>query len=320
MMMMNNQCSEIEDLAKKDTQIMYERIKAVTNRKRLHTGNSIKKKNGTVAMEENEVMDRWKEHVEELFEDVRDEQMQLDVRMEGPPILKEEIERAMQKMKAGKSTGGDKVNIEMLNAVKTFSIEKITKLANTIYEDGNLTEEMCKSIFITIPKKPGTLECNKHRTISIMSQITKIILRVIMERVRAKIRGEVAEEQYGFVEGKGTRNAIFILRMLSERAIEVQKDLYFCFIDYEKAFDRVKHENLIKMLKNINIDGKDLRIIKNLYWSQKAAVRVGDGQSDWIEIMRGVRQGCVMSPDLFALYGELIMRAIREMEGVKIGE
>ena len=153
-----------------------------------------------------------------------------------------------------------------------------------------------------------------------MSQITKIILRVIMERVRAKIRGEVAEEQYGFVEGKGTRNAIFILRMLSERAIEVQKDLYFCFIDYEKAFDRVKHENLIKMLKNINIDGKDLRIIKNLYWSQKAAVRVGDGQSDWIEIMRGVRQGCVMSPDLFALYGELIMRAIREMEGVKMGE
>ena len=129
---MNNQCLEIEDLAKKDTQIMYERIKAVTNRKRLHTGNSIKKENGTVAREENEVMDRWKEHVEELFEDMRDEQMQLDVRMEGPPILKEEIERAMQKMKAGKSTGEDKVNIEMLNAVKTFSIEKITKLANTI--------------------------------------------------------------------------------------------------------------------------------------------------------------------------------------------
>ena len=142
---------------------------------------------------------------------------------------------------------------------------------------------------------------------------------MILERVRGKIRQEVAEEQYGFVEGKGTRNAIFIVRMLSEKAIEMQKDLYLCFIDYEKAFDRVGHKDIVDMLMKIGIDGKDLRVITNLYWNQKAAVRVAGGISEWIEIKRGVRQGCGMSPDLFSLYGEMIMREIEGMEGFSVG-
>ncbi len=75
------------------------------------------------------------------------------------------------------------------------------------------------------------------------------------------------------------RNANFILRMLIERLIEVKKDLYVCFLDYEKAFDRVKHVDLMRMLEGLEIDGKDLRLIHNLYWNQEAAVRVGDNES-----------------------------------------
>ena len=88
---------------------------------------------------------------------------------------------------------------------------------------------MCESIFVAIPKVEGTLECSKHRTISVMSQITKILLRVILSRVRSKIRPEISEEQFGFVAWKGTQNAIYSFRVLSERVTEVQKDLYlFC--------------------------------------------------------------------------------------------
>ena len=278
---LNEQCKEIEELSKRDSQKMYDRVKLLTGKKRLRTGNAIKKKDGKIAMEEEEVLGRWKEYVEELFEDDRGEVPQLNnINMGGPPILKDEIEKAMRGMKEGKAVGEDGVNIEMLKAVKDFSIEKITKIANIIYEEGTITEEMCKSVFITIPKQAGTLECNKHRTISIISQITKLILRVILERVRGKIRQEVAEEQYGFVEGKGTRNAIFIVRMLSEKAIEMQKDLYLCFIDYEKPFDRVSHKDIVEMLMKIGIDGKDLRVIINLYENPKAAVRVAGGRRD----------------------------------------
>ena len=124
-----------------------------------------------------------------------------------------------------------------------------------------------------------------------MSHVTKLLLRIIMMRVRNKLNPEIAEEQCGFVEGKGTTNAIFILRTLIERALEIQKDVYLCFIDYTKAFDRVRHHEIIKELTKLKIDGKDLRIIKNMYWEQTAAMRVEGEISAFQKIKRGVREG-----------------------------
>ena len=163
------------------------------------------------------------------------------------------------------------------------------------------------------------MKCSKHRTLSIMSQITKILLRVILKRIRAKIRPQISDEQFGFVARKGKSNALFTLRVITERAIEVQKDVFACFVDYEKAFDMVKHEDLFNMLKTLDLDGKDLRLLRNLYWNQKAAVRVADEESMRREIKRGVRQGCVLSPDLFNLYSEVIMGDLIELEGIKFG-
>ena len=88
------------------------------------------------------------------------------------------------------------------------------------------------------------------------------------------------------------------------------ENLYLCFIDYTKAFDKVKHNDVIYMLENLNIDSKDLRIIKNIYWQQTAAIRVGNQFGILQQIKQGVRQGCVLSPDLFSLYSKNIMHAI----------
>ncbi|XP_069993113.1 uncharacterized protein [Penaeus vannamei] len=123
-------------------------------------------------------------------------------------------------------------------------------------------------------KKPGAIECELHLIISLMSHIMKLILRIIMARARNEIKFEISEVPCGFVEDAGTRNAIFMIRMLSERAIEMQKDLYVCFIDYTKAFDKVQHAELLKMLETLDLDGKDIRLIRNLYWEQTACMRV----------------------------------------------
>ncbi|GFN99094.1 LINE-1 reverse transcriptase [Plakobranchus ocellatus] len=104
-----------------------------------------------------------------------------------------------------------------------------------------------------------------------------------MLRIRNKIKPEIGEEQCGFVEDKRTSNAIYILRTLIERALEVQ-DVYLCFIDYTKAFDRVRHDEIITDLKQLNIDGKDLRIIKTMYWEQTAAMRVENKTSTFQDI------------------------------------
>ena len=93
-----------------------------------------------------------------------------------------------------------------------------------------------------------------------------------MRRVRNKLLPEISKEQFGFKRDCGTRNAIFVFRILGERSIEMQTDLHIAFIDYEKAFDRVKHETLMNDLKMIGIDDKDLRLLNNLYKEQIAAI------------------------------------------------
>ena len=106
--------------------------------------------------------------------------------------------------------------------------------------------------------------------------------------------------------------------MIMERAIEKQKDLYMCFVDFKKAFDRMRHKLLIDRLGRIGADEADVRLMTNLYWEQKAVVKVGDDRSDWIKIEKGVRQGCVLSPYLFSLYSQLVMDEMEQLGGIKI--
>ncbi|GFS03428.1 retrovirus-related Pol polyprotein LINE-1 [Elysia marginata] len=107
--------------------------------------------------------------------------------------------------------------------------------------------------------------------------------------------------------------------MLMERCIETQKGLYLCFIDYSKAFDKVRHEELFHILNSLGIDGKDLRILKTLHWKQTATVRVGGEHNEETPIAREVRQGCILSPDLFNLYSEMILRELDNIQGIGLG-
>ena len=317
---MNRKCQEVEQLEHTNSRVMHERIKIVTGDRRATKSSVIKDKEGNVLMESTEVLSRWEEYIKELYgDDSRGERPLWDGEMSGPPILRSEIENAVKRMKSGKAAGEDGVVVEMIQAAGEFIMEKITRIANRIYNEGYIPEAMRESVFVTIPKKQGAIDCEKHRTISIMSQIGKVVLRVIRTRLKGKIEENLTEEQYGFRSGKSTTNAIFALNMVIERAVEKQKDLYLCFVDFEKAFDRVKHEEMARMLSQIGVDGKDIRLIVNLYWDQRAAVRVDNEKTEWVPIKRGVRQGCVLSPDIFSLYGQKVIEETEELEGVRVG-
>ena len=307
----NQQCNEIQDLEKKDIQMMYSKIKYMTKKTCAAANSALRNKKGEIVFDNHDILARWVDYIGELFQDDRQElPSDVDKELTGPPILLSEIQEALRKMKYGKAVGNDKINKEMLTAIDNLGINKLHTIVNKIYETGTIPQQMKESIFITLPKKGDLLNCNNYRLISLMSHVTKIIIRVIMARVRNKINPEIGAEQFGFRKGKGTRNATFVMRMLTERAIEMQKDVYVAFIDYEKAFDRVNHEEIIKDLETLNVDGKDLRILKNLYWQQIAAISLDGKLSNWVPIKRGVRQGCVLSPDLFSLYAEIIIRKL----------
>ena len=314
---LEKKCQDIERSCFLNPRIMYKNIQEICHTKKRSTDGCIKTKSGELLMDNDEILNRWSEYIEELYEDNRPEEMSHS-NLEGQSILQDEVRAALHKMKDGKAFGPDNIAIEMLKSLEEIGIVQLTTLLNKIYETGHIPEDLKKSIFVPIPKKPAATECDQFRTISLMSHVTKILLRIIMARIRNKTKPEIAEEQCGFVEGKGTSNAIYILRTILERALEHQKDIYLCFIDYTKAFDNVKHDKLIEILKQLDVYGKDLRIISKMYWEQLAAVRVHDEISSYKPVKRGVRQGCVLSPELFSIYSEMIMRNIVGLKGTAI--
>ena len=132
---------------------------------------------------------------------------------------------------------------------------------------------------------------------------------------------ELPDVKAGFRKGRGTRDQIANICWIMEKAREFQKNIYFCFIDYTRAFDYVDHNKLWKILKEMGIPDHLIRLLRNLYAGQEATVRTGHGPTDWFQIGNGVCQGCILSPCLFNLYAEYIMRnaGLEEAQaGIKI--
>ena len=132
---------------------------------------------------------------------------------------------------------------------------------------------------------------------------------------------ELPDVQAGFRKGRGTRDQIANICCIIEKAREFQKNVYFCFIDYAKAFACVDHKKLWKILKEMGIPDHLTCPLRNLYAGQEATVRNGHGTPDWFQIGKGVRQSCILSPCLFNLYAEYIMRNVGLEEtqaGIKI--
>ena len=117
---------------------------------------------------------------------------------------------------------------------------------------------------------------------------------------------EILDVQTGFRKGKGTRGQIANICWITEKAREFQKNIYFCFTDYSKAFDCVDHNKLWKILKEMGIPNQLTCLLRNLYTGEEATVRTGHGKTDWFQIGKGVRQGWIVSPCLFNLYAENI--------------
>ena len=135
------------------------------------------------------------------------------------------------------------------------------------------------------------------------------------------MKHELPDVQAGFRKGRGTRDQTANIRWIIEKAREFQKNIYFCFIDYDKAFDCVDHNKLWKILKEMGISDHLICLLRNLYAGQEATVRTGHGTADWFQIGKGVCQGCILSPCLFNLYAEYIMRNARlddAQAGIKI--
>ena len=134
------------------------------------------------------------------------------------------------------------------------------------------------------------------------------MLKIVQIRLQQYMNRELPDVQAGFRKGRGTRDQIANIRWIIKKAREFQKNIYFCLIDYAKAFDYVDDNKLWKILKEMGIPDHLTCLLRNLYLSQEATVRTGHETTDWFQIRKGVPQGCILSPCLFNLYAQYIMR------------
>ena len=133
------------------------------------------------------------------------------------------------------------------------------------------------------------------------------MLKILQARLQQYVNHEFPDVQAGFGKGRVSRDQIANIHWIIEKAREFQKNIYFCFAYYAKTFDCVDHNKLWKILKEMGIPDHLTCLLRNLYAGQEAIVRTGHGTTDWLQIGKGVREGCILSPCLFNLYGEYII-------------
>ena len=162
-------------------------------------------------------------------------------------------------------------------------------------------------MLLKLHKKSNSKKCENYRTLSLISHASKVMLRVILNRLKVQVEAVLAEEQAGFRRGRGTVEQILNCRLLIEKHLQHQKDLYHNFIDFKKAFDRVWHDGLWKTLRQFNIEEGLVQIIQALYKNAESAVILNNQIGDFFHTTIGVRQGCLLSPTLFNIFLEQIM-------------
>ena len=291
----------------------YNTLKALTKTSQPRS-TVIDDKDGNLLTESDQVLKRWTEYCGELY----NYELQPDVSIlhvnptpeeneESPHVLKEEVEAAIKKLKTGKSPGVDNIPAELIKSGGTETATALTALCQRIWEEKTWPTEWTKSLVIPLPKKGNLRQCQNYRTISLISHPSKVMLRVILNRLTPKAEELLSEEQAGFRAGRSTVEQIFNVRILIEKHLQHQRDIFHNFIDFKKAFDRVWHDGLWHVLHSFNVDKGIVQIIQTLYDNASSAVLLNNQVGESFRTTVGVRQGCLLSPVLFNIFLERIM-------------
>ena len=296
----NEQCDELEELERIGrTDIMYNKVKLITrtDKKVTNSCTIIKDSRGRELTEKEDIKQRWHEYVEELYcKNDKPNEFAMNLEKEGNVVeeriglelLDSEILEAINDMKDGKAVGADDIPAEFLKILGEKGREELIKICKDIYNTGIWPEEFLETIMVPLQKKANAVECTEYRTLSLISHASKILLKILAKRIQPKADYTNGKTQFGFKKGVGTRNAIGMLRILCERSLEFDNELFVCFVDFEKAFDRVNWVMMMDVLKKVGVDWKERRLIQNLYMNQIAKIRLEDEYSDSCVIGRGV--------------------------------
>ena len=195
-------------------------------------------------------------------------------------ILEREVKWALGSITRNKASGGDGIPVGLFQILKDDAVKVLHSICQQIWKTQLWPQDRKKSVFIPIPKKGDAKECSNYHTMVLISHASKVMLKILQARLQQYGNRELPDVQAGFRKGRGTRDQIANICWIIGKAREFQKNIYFCFTDYTKAFDCVYHNKLWKIIKEMGILDHLTCLLRNLYAGQEATVRTGHGTTD----------------------------------------
>ncbi|KAK3508965.1 hypothetical protein QTP70_015386, partial [Hemibagrus guttatus] len=247
----------------------------------------IKDRDGRVLTSEESVQRRWKEYFEELMNEENEREKRVEgvnsVEQEVDKIRKDEVRKALKRMKSGKAVGPDDIPVEVWKCLGEAAVEFLASLFNRVLESERMPEEWRRRVLVPIFKNKGDVQsCSNYRGIKLMSHTMKLWERVVEARLRKVV--EICEQQYGFMPRKSTTDAIFALRILMEKYRDGQRELHCVFVDLEKAYDRVPREELWYCMRKSGVAEKYVRVVQDMYERSRTVVRCAVGQTEEFKV------------------------------------
>ena len=187
-----------------------------------------------------------------------------------------------------KASGGDGIPVELFQILKDDAVKVLHSICHQIWKAQQLPQDWKRAVFIPLPKKGNAKESSNYCTIALISHTSKVMLKILQVSLQQYVNCKLPDVQAGFRKGRGTRDQIANILWIIEKAREFQKNIYFGFIDYAKAFDCVDHNKLWKILKEMRIPDHLTCLSRNLSAGQEATVRTGHGTTDWFQTGKGV--------------------------------
>nr|KAG5701747.1 hypothetical protein BaRGS_004349 [Batillaria attramentaria] len=226
--------------------------------------------------------------------------------------VRAEIARAIKSLKNGKAAGPDGIPPEALKSDTTAAAEALHPLLHKIWEQEQVPSDWKLGYLVKLPKKGDLSQCGNWRGIMLLSIPSKVLTRIILERLKEALDKRLRPEQAGFRQDRSCTDHIATLRIILEQSIEWQSPLYTSFVDFEKAFDSVDREAIWKLMQHYGIPSKLINIIQQLYEDSTCQIIHNGKLTNPFPVKTGVRQGCILSPTIFLVVIDWIMRGTTE--------
>lgn len=272
-----------------NTRKAYSLIKTLKKKDFAPRLNILRSHDGNLLQSKEAIKKRWTQYCSNLYKDngggnilIKElEQIFPPTQQKSHDILFSEVEQAIRSLKKNKSPGLDGIQAELLQSGGESLAYEIHKLCNKIWHSEAIPEDWGKSILIPLHKKGDLSQCSNYRTISLINHISKIFLIILLNRLQYQLNPYLSEEQSGFRKDRSTVHQILILRLIAEKAKRKGKKIYNCFIDFQKAFDTVNHKVLWAVLQSYGVDGKLIRLLKEIYGKAQSAIRINKEDGEW---------------------------------------